>query len=392
MSASRRLRVIAGRQRDACAPLAPGGVLTLGRDLDCDIVMREPDMPAVLLRLAADAYGEIHVEPLEAGVRLDGVALPAGERTPVASGMQVEAGSLVFVIEPSEARASPSGASAASARSIAPTDGDAVAIGSGESTSTTSPFLRAVERAASVEAASGGTGGTAAAAGAAPSASRTPLRFGTVASIVCLALAAWFWFSAGRGVAEDDSPLEVRVAETFPGLTVERVASGRLVVGGFLPEQADAIRLERWLEAQPETPRNEVLVDARLAERVEDVFRVNGIEAGVRSLDGGEAIVDTAVADTAELARVEALVNEDVPQLVSLTLANVPPVSAPKDTPYDPGKRVALVVATAPAYIVTTDRSRYFVGAMLPSGHRIRAIEENVVHLEKGGIETELQF
>ena len=177
-------------------------------------------------------------------------------------------------------------------------------------------------------------------------------------------------------------------------LALERT-DGAFAVSGFLPERADAIRLARWIDSAGVPLDNEVRVDAVLAERVTDVFRVNGIEAEVRSLSAGEAVVETQVVDTDGLARIEARVLEDVPQLRSLALENVPPPPAAeveRAPPHDPGKRVSLVVATEPAHVVTEDRSRYFVGATLPSGHRIAAIEENVVHLEKGGVTTELQF
>ena len=384
MKSSRRLRVLAGRQRGASVVLVPGETLVLGRDLDCDVVVREPGLPGTLLRLESDEDGGTRIVPCADGVRVDG--LPLESATTIGEGAQVEAGSLVFVVEAFEAGSTDASEGASGVEPEA--DGSPLATAA----ASPSPFLRAVERAASA----GGSitpddTGEVAKAFSAARPSRLPLCLGTAATLACLTLAVWFYL-AGSDTAEDGVPLEARLAEAFPALALEREPGGGGVVLGFVPERADAIRLERWLAAQPEPLRNAVLVDARLAERVDDVLRVNGIEASVRSLIEGEAIVDTAVADAETLARIEARLDEDVPQLVSLELANVPPVAPPEETPYDPGKRVALVVATAPAYIVTKDRSRYFVGAMLPSGHRIRAIEENVVHLEKGGVTSELQF
>ncbi len=51
----------------------------------------------------------------------------------------------------------------------------------------------------------------------------------------------------------------------------------------------------------------------------------------------------------------------------------------------DPGKRIASIVPGNPAYIVTADGARYFVGAMLPTGHRITAIAGQRVSLERDG-------
>jgi type III secretion protein D len=74
--------------------------------------------------------------------------------------------------------------------------------------------------------------------------------------------------------------------------------------------------------------------------------------------------------------------------LQKLVVANkAPPAPPPPPPPVvdDPGKRIASVVPGNPAYIVTADGARYFVGAMLPSGHRITAIDGQRVSVERNG-------
>ena len=224
-----------------------------------------------------------------------------------------------------------------------------------------------------------------------PAPRRTFSRLGTFAVGLCLALALWL-FAQGTPRAVDTPSLEARLEGAFPGLALERGAGGAARVTGFVATRADAIRVERWLESQPERVVNAVLADAVLAERVADVFRINGIEAEVRTLEDGVAAVATRTDDAAALDRIETRVAADVPRLVALEIENVPPVAAPARTPFDAGKRVALVVGSPPAHLVTEDRSRYYIGAILPSGHRIASIEDNVVLLEKDGATSELQF
>jgi type III secretion protein D len=60
--------------------------------------------------------------------------------------------------------------------------------------------------------------------------------------------------------------------------------------------------------------------------------------------------------------------------------------------PADPGKRIASLVPGDTAYLVTADGARYFVGSMLPSGHRITAIGAQSVTLEHDGRESSLNF
>ena len=50
------------------------------------------------------------------------------------------------------------------------------------------------------------------------------------------------------------------------------------------------------------------------------------------------------------------------------------------------------IVPGDPAYVVTADGTRYFTGAVLPTGHRIQAIQANLVQLERDGQISQLTF
>ena len=83
-----------------------------------------------------------------------------------------------------------------------------------------------------------------------------------------------------------------------------------------------------------------------------------------------------------------------MPGLVKLVSVNDAPPAAAKASPVaaDPGKRVAAIVPGDPAYVVTADGTRYFTGAVLPTGHRIQAIQANLVQLERDGQISQLTF
>jgi type III secretion protein D len=88
-------------------------------------------------------------------------------------------------------------------------------------------------------------------------------------------------------------------------------------------------------------------------------------------------------------------VRRDVRGLANLKVVNTAPPAAPPPPPPmpdDPGKRIASVVPGDPAFIVTVDGARYFVGAMLPSGHRITAIAGQRVSLERDGKSSTLNL
>src|SRR5690606_14051290 len=103
---------------------------------------------------------------------------------------------------------------------------------------------------------------------------------------------------------------------------------------------------------------------------------------------------EAAERDAAKLARAEEVVRRDVRGLEALSVRNTAGPAAPPAPPVsnDPGKRIASLVAGASAYLVTVDGARYFVGAMLPTGHRIVAIEKTAVALERDGQKTSLKF
>ena len=53
---------------------------------------------------------------------------------------------------------------------------------------------------------------------------------------------------------------------------------------------------------------------------------------------------------------------------------------------------MAAIVPGDPAYVVTADGTRYFEGAMLPTGHRILAILSDRVQIERDGAASTLNF
>jgi len=83
---------------------------------------------------------------------------------------------------------------------------------------------------------------------------------------------------------------------------------------------------------------------------------------------------------------IESSVKNDVPDVISLTTSNSIPVDeVVEESPVaevDPDKQVTLVVAGVDGYLMTRDKSRYFIGSMLPSGHYIKKIEDGNVHVE----------
>lgn len=164
---------------------------------------------------------------------------------------------------------------------------------------------------------------------------------------------------------------------------------------GQLQSREQAKRLDSMLDALPEKIENHTHIAEQLLAQINEIFRVNDETIKASFTPDGEVLVETRIANPERLEHLRQVVMRDVPELPGLVINNQPPPSALKagKAPIvEPGKRVALVVSDEPAYVVTEDASRYFVGAILPSGHRIRAIKDGRVSLEMQGLITELKF
>lgn len=130
-----------------------------------------------------------------------------------------------------------------------------------------------------------------------------------------------------------------------------------------------------------------------LASAVE-VFRLHGIAAQASWSPEGELVLRTQERDAAKVQAAAAAAKRDIARLPALRLDNRPPTAtaaAPAPAPEDPAKRlVAVVDNTDSPYFITADGSRYFSGALLPSGHRVVQIAERAVIVELDGQRTRL--
>jgi len=178
----------------------------------------------------------------------------------------------------------------------------------------------------------------------------------------------------------------------WASLAVAQDAAGQLELRGRLSTLAQRTRLDAWLAARQFAPVVNVQVDEAIARDVTDVFRVNGVAVQASVQSPGHISAEATEPDAERVARAEGVVRRDVRGLDKLTVTNraVPKPPPPPPVVDDPGKRIASLVPGEPAYLVTVDGARYFVGAMLPSGHRITQIATQRVTLERDGQTTTL--
>jgi type III secretion protein D len=128
---------------------------------------------------------------------------------------------------------------------------------------------------------------------------------------------------------------------------------------------------------------------AGLLAATENVLRTHGVAARLSYLGDGRIEAAQVDADEAKLLQLAETARRDVNGLTELRFA---PGARRRPSVADPGKRLTAIVSGPTPYVATADNSRYLVGALLPDGHRVQAIDDGGVQLERDGVSTRLAF
>ena len=368
------LRVVSGVQSGARVTLAPGARSSIGAR-DAELLLRDPGVGSARCALRGAAAG-VTVRALTAPVTIDGLPLEVGRRATALPGAVLRLGEVAIDVATHERGGGGADADTPAAPSVVAGDGSA---------------RRAVGETAELEDASLPT-----VASSAPSSAPRTLARGGAFLVALLALGALWFLGIGRTgpVAPPRPSLEAVLADpAFSDLSFERGADGVARIDGVVPDTQTLRSLEARLADSGAAHVSRVETDATLARKVIDVLRVNGAEAELLGSRGGDVTVSTALPLERDLESLRASVAQDVPALGELAFDNSPPAPEPDgNLSSRPGKRIAMVVSAAPAHLVTEDLSRYFIGSLLPSGHRVIGIEGSRVSLERDGTVTEIEF
>ena len=359
------LRVLNGEQRGASSAVHPGDALRIGREWSNDVVVQGAGHSAANLLLQADGSLALGVDAGDCSV--NGAAVPAGE--PVTVGLytpfmvgdtcmavgRVGAPQWATLFDDGPAEAAPE------AEALAPIE------------ITPAPATKRLR---------GGWAQRLLTGGAA-----------LVAVSACALTMAWAMGPGTLKPAEQVQHMRQTLAHLGYGMLDAEYRDGQLVVTGHLDTLAQRSKLEQALASQSQA-RVAVTVNEQVTAAVAEVYRLNGLSAEVKSTGPGVVQVHTREANQAELERVQALAKRDVAGLSLIVASNDAPPTAPRAnaTVTDPGKRVAAIVPGEPAYVVTADGTRYFEGAVLPTGHRVLAILSDRVQIELDGTTSTLNF
>ncbi|MFD1711863.1 hypothetical protein FVQ98_17655 [Ottowia sp. GY511] len=364
------LRVLNGEQRGATSAVRPGDTLRIGREWSNDVVVQDAGDSVASILLRDDGSLALGADGGDCSV--DGAALETDQPTEVALYTPFTVGGTCMAV----GRIGASQWGALFGDTPVPEEPAQAAPAAEDQP------LAAAEMAPAPARKRGGLSQRLLTGGAA-----------LVAVSACALTMAWAMGPGTLKPAEQVEHLRQTLAHLGYGMLDAEHRDGQLVVKGYLDTVAQRSRLEQALAGQSPA-RLAVTVNEQVTASVADVYRLNGISADVKSGGPGVVQVHTREADQARLDQVQARARRDVPGLSQIVASNdAPPVQPrPEATISDPGKRVAAIVPGEPAYVVTADGTRYFEGAVLPTGHRILAILSDRVQIERDGAASTLNF
>ncbi|MFN6981217.1 MAG: hypothetical protein ACK4NU_04755 [Brevundimonas sp.] len=368
------LKVLAGRVRGASAPLERGQTVTVGHDLDADIVLRDASAQGVRLKLKARADAA-DLELLEGSVVLLGHELTAPAQALLPLYLPLMIGdNAVAIGDPDSPRWSEAERILTAARPANDDDDGDDEVQTGQSwqyllNNTNALVSRSV-------------------------------KFVPVLLIAVITVSALFAISSGVPSWPKMQPRPAKVQgvlqdEGFTDLAVTKTSEGDLRIEGMVASDADRARLQRIMAAHDWQPRLQIQTQEGMARQVEDFYMANGVEASARSAGAGLVRLDVVGSSPEEAGRLQRLAMTEIKGVRRIEISMLPGADEGgrfEDMQEGGGKRVVSVIGGPRGHVTTADGARYFPGAVLPTGHRIVSIEETKVLVERNGSRSELNF
>jgi type III secretion protein D len=183
----------------------------------------------------------------------------------------------------------------------------------------------------------------------------------------------------------------------FESLNLVQRSTGLFAVNGFVMTNKERALLENIIDEYKVPVILDLEIGDQLAMEVRELFRVNGIEILAETVQEGVVKVIAKSNSVEEFERIRNIALKEIANLksmkIELTEKDARTQTIGSNMNYNEAdKRITMVVGGDPAYIMTADQSKYYVGALLPTGHKIVDIIDQQVILEKQGKQKTLEF
>lgn len=197
-----------------------------------------------------------------------------------------------------------------------------------------------------------------------------------------------------RGELYSPRSVKATLAATgFTGLKVTRdVASETLIISGAVNSDSEAMRLRKLTADKFPGALIDISTPASLAAAATDILRNNKVDAEARPGRSGAIRIVTEYLPQDRQIELTALLKRDLPALKNVEY-QMDNRRGDRDLQYffsTSRSGLATYVDGNPGYIVTQDQARWFVGSVVPTGHKILGIGGGRVIFERQGLVEEL--
>ena len=197
-----------------------------------------------------------------------------------------------------------------------------------------------------------------------------------------------------RGELHSPRAVKATLSATgFSGLKVTRdVASKTLIISGAVGSDNDAARLRKLMADKFPGALVDITTPGSLAAAATDILRNNKVDAEARPGRSRAIRVITEYLPQDRQIELTALLKRDLPALKNVEY-QMDNRRGDRDLQYffnASRSGLATYVDGNPGYIVTQDQTRWFVGSVVPTGHKILGIGGGRIIFERQGLIEEL--
>ena len=371
------LRVLSGRSAGAEVRLPRERVMTVGHGFECDVVLRDRASKGCTLRLSTGGKRP-SLEVVAGRAQVLGRELGAGERILLEPYLPVRVGDMHFAVGRDDEERW-----ADALDSIADED--------------TADETTALAEAASMDLAERIELRSQPARSWLGGLSIRPLWVGLAGgALLVLAAAAWFGSTMLTERGNDPAILDAQLAEAgFADLAVVRQQdANRLAIVGLVDGEAELARLRDWAAANRPDAQVDVDTLSGAAAAASDLLAGQNIDAVARAESAHTLVIEGPFLPSDRQREVTDLIKRDLPRIREVRF-QADPNRGDQDLAYffnAPGYGAASFVEGDPGYLVTEDGTRWFAGAVLPTGHRVVEISANRMVVERDGLRDTLQM
>ncbi len=384
------LRVIAGRQSGAEYRLSDGIHAMIGHGLHHDIVLRNAEAKDASVEL--DLGGEMAMLRVVSGeISMLGRAIGAGETAPLPHFVPVKIGGIVFAIgNPASERWNEAAQLSAASAPAADDARTAAPAASAVTTTEAVPIERRID---------GALRHFAVRFRPVTDAMAIERRWPVYAVLAASLLLAVVLFAPIRGFITEQThgaaATDAMLAQAgFVDLEVAPASGGGLIVSGVLADDGQLQRLRRLIDAKSPGAVIDVTTMDALAAGITDMLTAQNIDAQAKPGRGRNIMIVSEYLPVDRQNEIAAQIRGDIPAIKNISF-QIDPARGEPDLQYffaSDKYGLASFVDGDPSYITTADGTKWFKGAVVPTGHTILNIGGGTIRFEREGQIEELRL